>query len=168
MADQHDPRAHARQFLFQPLDPRQIQMVGRLVQQQNVRLRRQHPRQCRPPSLSARQPGRILGAGQPQLLQEINGPIPLPVVGMIQPSLDISQRRLEPVEIRLLRQIPDRRPRLSEPSPAIRLHQSRRHFQQSRFARSIAPDQANPVAGGHGNAGAGQQRGSAERQGDIL
>ena len=36
MADQHDARAQRGELLLQPLDRWQIQMVGWLVQQQNV------------------------------------------------------------------------------------------------------------------------------------
>ena len=37
MADQHQRGAHGFQFRLQPLDGRQVEMVGRFVQQQDVR-----------------------------------------------------------------------------------------------------------------------------------
>ena len=46
-------------------------MVGRFVQQQDVGLGREHPRQRRAPRLAAGDVGRILVAGQPELLQQI-------------------------------------------------------------------------------------------------
>ncbi len=42
MADDDQRRAQALQFAFQPFDGRQIEMVGRLVEQQDIGLRRQH------------------------------------------------------------------------------------------------------------------------------
>jgi hypothetical protein len=41
VADQHDAGSHRSQLAFQPLDAGQVQMVGRLVEQQNVRQGRQ-------------------------------------------------------------------------------------------------------------------------------
>ena len=42
MADQHQRRAHAADLALQPLDGGQVEMVGRLVEQQDVGLGRQH------------------------------------------------------------------------------------------------------------------------------
>ena len=50
-------------------------MVGRLVEQDDVGLGGQHPRQRRPPRLAARQPGGILGAGEPERVQQVAGAI---------------------------------------------------------------------------------------------
>ena len=66
MADQHEGRAQARQFAFEPFDRRQVEMVGRLVEQQDVGLRRQRAGERRAAALAARQVVRVFGAGQAQ------------------------------------------------------------------------------------------------------
>ena len=53
MADGDDRALIAAQKAFQPLDGGQVEMVGRLVQQQDVRGDGQHPRKLRPPALAA-------------------------------------------------------------------------------------------------------------------
>ena len=55
MADQHEGAALSRQSGFQPLDGRQIEMIGGLVKQENVGSRCQHARQRRAPQLAARE-----------------------------------------------------------------------------------------------------------------
>ena len=67
MADQHERRAQADELALQPLDRRQVEMVGRLVEQQDVGLGRQRPRQRGAARLAAGQPSRVLLAGQAQL-----------------------------------------------------------------------------------------------------
>jgi len=42
MADQYQRRANGGQLFFQPFDRRQVEVVGRLVEQQDIRFRRQH------------------------------------------------------------------------------------------------------------------------------
>ena len=59
MADQDQRPAHGFEFAFQPFDGGQIQMIGGLVQQKNVRPGRQHPRQRRAPRFAARQGVRV-------------------------------------------------------------------------------------------------------------
>ena len=46
MADQHDAGAHLGQLALQPLDAGQVEMIGRLVEQQDVGKRRQGARQA--------------------------------------------------------------------------------------------------------------------------
>ena len=54
VADEHQGRAQRFEFAFQPFDGRQIEMVGWLVQQQNVGFRRKHAGQRGATGLSAR------------------------------------------------------------------------------------------------------------------
>jgi hypothetical protein len=101
-------------------------VVGRFVQQQDIGLRRQHAGEGGAPSLAARKFGRVFVAGEPELFQQVGGAIVVGGGGVTQAGLDVLQRGGETGEIRLLRQIPDRRPRLSESPPRIRLHEPRR------------------------------------------
>ena len=59
----------ARSSCFQPFDGRQVEMVGRLVEDQDVGLRRQHARQRRAPRLAAGKPRRLLVAGEARARQ---------------------------------------------------------------------------------------------------
>ena len=70
MADENEGRAQAAEFLLQPFDRGQIEMVGGLVEQQHVRLGRQHAGQRRAPRLAARQIGGVFLARQPQLFEQ--------------------------------------------------------------------------------------------------
>ena len=61
VADHQDAAGEARQLLFQPLDGRQVEMVGRLVQQQQIRPADQGARQRRAPAFAAGQASRARG-----------------------------------------------------------------------------------------------------------
>jgi hypothetical protein len=58
--------AERREFelLLQPLDHGEVEVIGRLVQQQNIRLGRQNTRQRGTSSFAAREGLRMLGAGK--------------------------------------------------------------------------------------------------------
>ena len=74
----------------------------------------------------------------------------------VKPGFDIGEGGGEAGEIGFLRQVLDRRPRLSEAFAGIGLHQSGGDAQQGRFARAVVADQADPVAGRDGQTRAGQ------------
>ena len=88
--------------------------------------------------------------------------------GIIQAGFDVFQRGGVAGEVGFLRQIADGCAGLGEAAAGIGLDQAGGDAQQGRFAGSVAADKADPVAGGDGDAGAGQQRRGAESQGDIL
>ena len=64
MADEDEGRAQALDLALQPFDGGQVEVVGRLVQQQDVRLGRQNARQRGTAGLAAGEAGWILLAGQ--------------------------------------------------------------------------------------------------------
>ena len=143
MADQHQRRADLAEFILQPLDHRQVEMVGGLIEQQHVRLRRQNPRQCSATPLAARERLGVFRACQPQRLEQI-----LRAIGIVarrQPSFHIGQRRGMAGEVGLLRQIADRGAWLGEAHPGIVLDQPGGDLEQCRLARTVAPDQGNPL-----------------------
>ena len=116
MADQHDRALRcAASIRFQPFDGRQIEVVGRLVQQQDARRGRQDMGERRAPDLAAGQPRRILVARQAELLQQIARLIG--IVARPKPGARIVERRRMAGQVRLLRQIADGGAGLHEPVP---------------------------------------------------
>ena len=165
VADQHQRAAAPGELPLQPLDRRQIEMVGGLVEQEDVGLRRQHARERRPPQLAAREIGRVLGAVEAELLQQVARLVR--IVGGPEARLHISERVGKAREVGLLRQIADRRARLHEALALVGLDQPRRDPQQGRFARAVAPDQAHTLARGYRQPCAFQQRRAPEGQSDV-
>ena len=166
MADDDQRAAAAVEFAFQPFDGGEIEMVGRLVEQQDVGRGRQHPRQRRAAGLAAGDMRGVFVAVQPELLQQIARLIV--VVAGAEAGLDIGQRRGEAAEIRLLRQIADGGARLHEAAAAVGLDQAGGDLQQRRFARAVAADQADALARRHRQFDARQQRRAAEGQRDVF
>lgn len=166
MADQHHGRAQRLQLLLKPFDHRQVEMVGRLVEEQDIRLRCEHPCQRRPTSLSTRHRGGVFVAGQAQFVQQILRAIG--IVAWSEPCLDIGERRGVAGEIRLLRQIANGRAGLDETLGMIRLDQACRDLEQGRLARTVAPDEADALAGRDRDLGRFEQRLSAKSERDVA
>ena len=154
MADQDQRAAAAAEFAFQPFDGGEIEMVGRLVEQQDIGRRRQHARQCGAAGLAAGHLRRIFIAAKAELLQEIARLIA--IVAGAKSGLDIGQGGGITGEIRLLRQIADGRARLHEAAAAVGLDQTCGDLQQRRFPGPVAADQGDPLARGHRQFDAGQ------------
>ena len=144
MADDDQRAAAAVEFAFQPFDGGKIEMVGRLVQQQDIGRGRQHPRQRRAAGFAAGDMRGVFVAVKPELLQQIARLIV--VVAGAEAGLDIGQRRRVIAEIRLLRQIADGGAGLHEAAAAVGLDQAGRDLQQRRFAGAVAADQADALA----------------------
>ena len=121
MADQDDAGAHAGEFGLQPLDAGQVEVVGRFVQQQDVRFRRQHTSQGGAPGLAAGQFQRILATGQPKLFQKVGGAVAVGGGGVVQPRFDIIQRGGIAGKVGFLRQISDGCTGLGETAAGIGL-----------------------------------------------
>ena len=166
VADQHDSGAHRGQLALQPFDARQVEMVGRLVEQQDVGKRRQRPGERGAARLAAGQRDRIFVAAKTKLLQQVERPV---AIGRLdpEPRLDISEGGGEPAQIRLLRQIADPRAGLDKALAGIRLDETGGDPQQCRLAGAVAPDEAYPVAGGDGQLRARQERHRPECQARV-
>ena len=134
--------------MLQPFDRCQVEMIGWLVEEQDIGRRRQHACERGAACLAAGEMCRIFLPGEAELLQEIAGG--MGVVARPQPGLDIGQRGGETREIRLLRQVAHQRSGLHENGATVRFDQPRRDFQQGRFARSVAPDQRHALTGRDG------------------
>ena len=121
-------------------------MVGRLVEQHDVRLRRQHAGKGGAPGLAAGQLVRVFLAGQAEILHQIGGAIG--IVGGSEPCLDIGADSRETLHVGNLRQIAHGRRRLAEHLAVLRFDQAGGNLQQRRLAGAIAADQCDVVAGG--------------------
>ena len=108
MADQDDAGAQPGQFALQPLDAGQVQVIGRLVEEQDVGRGSQCAGQRRAACFAAGQGRRIFVAGKTELLQQIQRPVPTVRRRAVKPRLDISQGCAETGQIGFLRQVLDR------------------------------------------------------------
>ena len=98
----HDQRgAAAFELALQPFDRGQVEMVGRLVEQQDVRLRRQHAGERRAARLAAGEMGGVFAAVEPELFQQLAGL--MRAVVRAEAGFDIGQRGRGVAEVRLLR-----------------------------------------------------------------
>ena len=139
VADEDERRGHRLKLALQPFDGRQVEMVGRLVEQQNVRAGGERAGERRAAGLAARQMRRVLGPGEAQLVQQIERAVRIVALG--EARLDIGERGLEAGEVGLLRQIADGGGGVGETLAAVGLGQTGGDLQQRRLARAVAPDQ---------------------------
>ena len=137
-------------------------MVGRLVQQQDIRLRRQCARQRGTAGFPTRQCRRIAGIGQPQPVDQYGGAFR--VVARFQPVLHIVDDRGVPRQIGFLRQVTQCGARLQESLTVVGLYFARRYFHEGRFAGAVAPHQTQPFPFRHGQLRTFEQRCAAEGQ----
>ena len=134
-----------RQLVLQPFDGRQIEMVGRLVEQQHVGRGRQHARERGAARLAAREVRGILAAVEAELFEQIARRVG--IVAGPEAGLDIGERRGEAGEVRLLRQVAHGGAGLHEARAAVGLDQPGGDLEQRRLARAVAADQADALAG---------------------
>ena len=156
----------AIELVLQPLDRGQVEMVGRLVEQQDVRLGRQHAGECGAPRLAAGQLGRLLLAGQAEVIEQIGSA--MWIVGRSKACLDIGTHGDKTFEVRFLRQIANGGRWLAEHLAVLRLDQSGRDLEQRRLAGAVAADQRDAIAGQHLKRGAVEQRRAAEGEANIV
>ena len=165
MADERQRRAALSQARLQPFDRDEIEVVGRLVEQQDVGLRAQGPDQRSPTRFAAGKTAGIGGGVEPELGH--HRPRRIGVVEFMKPGQHIVERGLKAGHVRLLRQIGESRRRLDEAGSAVSRHLARRDAEQGRFARSVAPDDGDAVAGGNGQFRAVEKRRAAERHDGV-
>ena len=166
VADDHQRGAAGVKIALQPFDGGEVEMIGRLVEQQDIGRRRQHARERDAARFAAGQLRRIFRARETEFLEQMACDVG--IVGRLEAGFDIGQRRGKAGEVRLLRQITHDSARLHEHRAAIGLDQPRCNFQQRRLARAVASDQRHAFAGGHRQLRAGEQRRAAEGQGNVF
>ena len=166
MRDQDEGAARRRKLAFEPLDRRQVQMVGRLVEQQDIGFGRQHPGERCTPRLPARQTGRIFLTRQPQMLQQIGHAIG--VVAGAEPRFGIGLHGRIAGKIRRLFEVAHGGGRMAKDFARLRLDHAGRDLHQRRFARAVAADKADPVARLDLQIGTVEQRRAAEGKLDVV
>ena len=117
MADEDDGRAQPLQRPLQRLDADQVEMVGGLVEKEDVGLGSEHAGKGGAARLTAGEPRRVLVATEAKLLDHEAGAIRIIARG--QPRLDKGERGGKAREVRLLRQVADRHRWLAEALTAV-------------------------------------------------
>ena len=143
VADDDKRAAETLQPFFDPLDGRDVEMVGRLVEQQHVRVLRKRPHDRRTPPFAARCLGRLAREVDAELIGNRFRLVPLWRVVARQ---DVVGERGEAGHRRFLLQQDDARSRHDRPSTLIRIDFRAQQLHQRRLASAIAPDQRQPVA----------------------
>ena len=161
MADDERCAAERLQLLLQQFDGRHVEMVGRLVQQQDVRIMREGMGKGDAPRLPARRLGQV----------EIERHAPGAQLGLrpvehvrVQLVRDIIQRRREARKVRLLQQMARHHAGLHEDLAVVRLDRPAKDAHQGRLAGAIAPDQRHPFPAREREVHAREQGRSAQRQ----
>ena len=165
MADQDDGRRHGAQFGFEPFDGRQVEMVGRLVEQQDVGFGGQGAGEGGASRLAAREVCGVAFRGEAQLLDQITGAVN--IIARRKPGQHIGFDGFICRQVRLLRQVAQRGAGLQKALALVRLDHAGRDLEQGRFARTVAADKRDAVGGVDLQAGIAEQRRSAESQRDI-
>ncbi len=146
----------ALQQSFEPLDAGQIEMVRRLVQQQNVRLLRQGfgNHEAFAPATRERR-GFHLEVVESHAAKRLGNPaLPFRVrhAGRLQSALNGRADALARGKLRLLRNVAEAGKLADGYLTAVRRHAPDQNLQQRRFTRAIWPDQADAIAFGDGKA----------------
>ena len=141
-------------------------MVCWFVEQQNIRRWCEDARKRRAALFATRHGGRIFFASEPKRIQEVMCAIG--IITRAKARFDISERRRKTGEIRLLRQVAQRRAGLQKARAAICLNPSCCNLHQRRFARAIAPNKANAIACGERQVSALKERRSTKGEANIL
>ncbi|MNU91514.1 hypothetical protein D3C71_814040 [compost metagenome] len=166
VADDDKCAARLAQLVFQPFDGGQVEMVGRLVEQQDIGFRRHDAGKCCAARFAAGQPVRIFLAGQAQMFEQIGDAIG--IVARTEARFGIGLHGRIAGEIGSLFEITDRCGWMTENFARLRLDHAGRDLHKCRFARAVAADEADAVARFHLQACAVQQRRAAEAQEDVV
>jgi hypothetical protein len=148
VADEHERGAPGIEISLQPFDRGEIEMIGRLVEEQDIGRGRQHASQRGAACLTAGKMRRVFLPVEAELIEELAAEVD--IVAGAEAGFDIGKRRCEAGKIRLLRQIADHGPGLHENRAAIGFDVSGRDLEQGRFARAVASNESHPLAGGDG------------------
>ena len=103
MTDENQRGPHLRQFVFEPFDGGQIEMIGRFVEQKNIGRWGKHAHQRRAARFAAGNPIGFFIAGQPEPAQQIGDA--MRIVARTKSGMRIVGNGCETAEVRLLLQI---------------------------------------------------------------
>ena len=143
VADDDESPGVALQPILQPFDRAEVEMVGRLVQQQDVGVLRQSPRDCRTPPFAAAGRRGVARQVDAELVGDRRGLMRLGRVASVQHPI---VERPKPIHVWILLEQHDIRARHDRAFALIRIDQSREALEQGRLARPIAADQRETVA----------------------
>ena len=168
VADHQQSAAEPGQFAFQPGDSRQVQVVGRLVEQQEIWRRDQSARQGGPASFAAGQRPQLRGAVQGEPLEGRFGQRTSGRIVLRQAVGHIVGQSLFGRQAGRLRQVADLQTALQTATAAIQLDQSGQHLQPGRLSAAVASDQGGTLSPGQSQVEAFEQRPSPEAEAGIL
>ena len=166
VADDEDRAVIVGEVALEPLDRRQVEVVGRLVEQQHVRLADQRAGERGAPGLAA---GQVREQPRPVKLQaRQHGIEPVPFAVIPQAFRNVALHRRVAGDGRFLRQVSDGRAGLDEALARIEFYESGERLEQCRFAAPVAADQAGALAACDSDRQCGKKRALAERDGGVL
>ncbi len=166
VADQHDAGAQRGELALEPLDGGQVEVVGRLVEQQQLGGGGERAGERGAPGLAAGETRGPLVAGQAQLLEQGAGAVG--VVRIVEAGLDIVEHSGMGGQVGLLLEIAQAGAGLQEAGAVILGERAGGDAQQRGLARAVAAAEADALAGADGELGAVEQRPAAQGEGDVL
>ena len=153
VADRHARERRLLQERLQPLNSLEVQMIGRLVEQENVRSLNECLANCQPLAPAA---GQGLGGsfevaetGAAERLSDSRWPLPSRHCRQLERTLDGSLNCFARSELGNLRDATEPGVLAYRHCSAIRFHAAVKNFQERRFSGAVGADQANLVAFGH-------------------
>ena len=167
----HDGGGRFGDELLDQRDAVEVEMIGRLVQQQEVRRQRERERQRRALLLAARRGlgrGRLVEAEAMQVFDEPR--LGAPAVALVVNRFELAAKReafaqrRRARQLRLLLDQHDREPVARLHLPVVELPLSRDHLQQRRLAGAVAADEADALAFAHDEVGAVEQADGGRRR----
>jgi hypothetical protein len=154
VADDQHAAGEVHDRALEPLDGRQVEVVGRLVEQQHVGLGDQRARQPDAPRLAARERVEAPRALEREAIEDRVEAVAL--VGAVEARADMLRDRGVLAELGLLRQVGDAQSRLREARALVDVDQAGERLQQGRLAAAVAPDQARALAARDADVEAGE------------
>ena len=150
VTDDHTGEAGLLQHLFEPLDPRQVEMIRGFIQQQDVgRLhQRLHDREALLPA-SGQRGGFLLEvheARTPQGLSKTRAPLRLGHCGAFQCSIDHRPHRVSGPEFGFLLHVTQADSFADGDFSVIRIFGARENSQKGGLARAIGTDEPNAIS----------------------
>jgi hypothetical protein len=152
VADDDERAGPAVEQVLERVQRVDVEVVGRLVEQDDVRLAHQQPQDLQPPALPTGQvadPGPLGVAGEAEAVRQRRGPDGLAAaevdhLGDLLDRLQDAQRRVELGH--LLRQVGRLDGLADDDPPAVRRLPADQQLEQRRLAGAVDADDADPVA----------------------
>ena len=165
VADQDKPFAGTLQFVFEPANRFDIEVVGRFVKQHQVRVLRHQPRQRRATALAAR--GGFDRAGGIEF-EPLACTLHLVEFRRIKPMHRVIAKRCEGAEVGVLFHVTGADARWHDAVALVGFDAPSHHFHQGRFARPVSANKRNAVPRLHHKAEIMEHRLTTEGQRDVV